>query len=252
MQLDFKLVWSNELVLCWLYCQQTGTQCRGSGGQRRVFGQAWGIVHWDPIAHTLSWAMDAYFSLETKIPKFVAASNSSHYELMVYWRMAEEWPAQGEVWRLVLLSLLGLAQGWRWRYRQLHEVNSDEPSHSETWHAEGSQRLINSAWPEWLPSTPITSHCLYLIKNSCIISCVSLFHQDIEEWHPMGHVTSHNSFLWGDGSFCLWRWLITADSFVSHTVMSCHLCIWLAERFCPPLLLAVHQCYTKTSKVKFG
>lgn len=81
----------------------------------------------------------------------------------------------------------------------------------------------------------------------------SLFHQDMEERHPMGHVTGHNSFLRGGGSFCLWRWLITADSFVSHIVTLFHLCILLSERPCPPLSLtmAMHQCYNKASKLEF-
>ena len=56
--------------------------------------------------------------------------------------------------------------------KRLRQVSGDEPSHSETWHAEGSWCLINSAWPGRLPSTPITSHCLYLIMNSCINPCL--------------------------------------------------------------------------------
>lgn len=68
----------------------------------------------------------------------------------------------------------------------------------------------------------------------------SPFHQDTEDWHLIGHVTDHNSFLRVGGSFL---WLIAADSFVSHIDTSFHPCILLSERLNGTM--GMHQCYIK-------
>lgn len=178
----------------------------------------------------------------------------SHTPLITSWRSNEDWLKSGR--HRAKFDTSGFWACWRWsrdggggadgsmKWTVMSRVILNPGMQKEA-----SASLIQHGQNDCLPLLSLLAVFIWLRIHASSL-CVLI--PPGQEWHPMAHVTSHNSFLSGDGSFCLWRWLITADSFVSHTVMSCHLCILLAERFCPPLSLAVHQCYTNASQVKSG